>query len=95
MVDAKIDYENKQAVFKTDKTKITYTLEKDVTGFCFYEFKASKGPLPKELEGKFNSLDKGKEAFEKFDRNKKVTVAKYSEQRQKAKNEQLQSKASK
>jgi hypothetical protein len=84
MVDVEIIHDEQKAILKTDKTTVTYTLEKDITGFRFFEFRLSKGYIPKDLEGKYTSLEKGIEAFKKYEKTLKQSQASKNEELDKA-----------
>lgn len=79
MVDVEIFPDEKKATFKSSKRDQTYTLEKDRSGFIFYEFKVEKGQVPEALAGKFSSYDRAKEAFINYHNSISMTAsAKYN-----------------
>ena len=68
MVDLEINRDEQWVVFSTDKMKAKYKLTKDRSGHRFFEFSVDKGALPKELRGKFSSLEKGIKHFTNYER---------------------------
>ena len=47
---------------KSDKLVTDILIEKSNDGFVFFEFKVTKGSVPKELSGKYSSMSRAKEA---------------------------------
>jgi hypothetical protein len=50
------------------------TIQKDRSGFIFFEIVTEKGPTPAELSGSYSSIPKAKEAVEHYIRNMKETI---------------------
>lgn len=97
MVNVEINEDAKIATLTTDKANVTYTLQKDNSGFIFFEFRVSSGNLPEELKGKYSSLLKGVEAFKAYERKMKQTQASKNEEfdkARKARRAELQSESS-
>ena len=97
MVDVKVFPDQKYAVITTDKANCKYILEKDRSGYVFFEFRTNRGQLPKELKGKFSSIEKGIECFKAYERQMKQTQASKNDEldrARKARRAQLQSENS-
>ncbi len=62
-------------VCKTDKLATDIHIRKSNDGFIFFEFHFEKGLVPKELSGRYSSLEKGKQAVESYLRDKVKTKA--------------------
>lgn len=57
-VEVEINYDKKTATVRCpSKTKVTYTIRTAPGGFIFYEIAQDSGSVPKELAGKYSSLD--------------------------------------
>ena len=56
-----------------------YTIQKDNSGYVFYEVVADKGSTPADLKGKYSSIEKAKKAVVAHLRDKKETVAAHRE----------------
>ena len=57
-VEVNINYDKKTATVRCpSKTKVTYTVRTAPGGFIFYEIAQDSGSVPKELAGKYSSLD--------------------------------------
>ena len=80
MVDVELNEEKKYAIITTDKARTKYILEKDRSGFVFFEFRVTSGTLPEQLKGKYSSLAKGIEAFKAYERSMKQTQASKNEE---------------
>ena len=50
------------------------TIQKDRSGYIFFEIVTEKGPVPEELKGHYSSIPKAKKAVEHYLRNKKETI---------------------
>jgi hypothetical protein len=57
------------------KSVTALTIQKDKSGYIFFEILAEKGPIPKALEGKYSSIPKAKKAIEAYFLNKEETIA--------------------
>lgn len=57
-----------------EKMLTALTIQKDRSGFIFFEIVAEKGPTPAELSGSYSSIPRAKEAVEHYLRNKKETI---------------------
>lgn len=66
MVDVEKDLEKQEAILRTDKRNVTFTLYKDRLGYGFL-FKVSEASVPKELSGRYSTLEKGIECFKKYE----------------------------
>ena len=69
MVDVEfdIDYANRTLTARCpEKLSTTIHVKKCVGGYIFFEVHLEKGKVPKELSGKYTSLDKAKVAIEKY-----------------------------
>lgn len=51
-----------------ENRKVVYRLVKDPKGYPFYYFKVSGSAVPKELEGRFSSVESAKRQLALFDR---------------------------
>ena len=66
MVDVERDWDKQEAVLKTDKRNTVFTLYKDKYGYGFL-FKVSEANVPKELSGRYSSIEKGIECFKNYE----------------------------
>lgn len=57
-----------------EKMLTALTIQKDRSGFIFFEIVTEKGPTPAELSGSYSSIPKAKEAVEHYIRNMKETI---------------------
>lgn len=57
-----------------EKMLTALTIQKDRSGFIFFEIVAEKGSTPTELSGSYSSIPKAKEAVQHYIRNKKETI---------------------
>jgi hypothetical protein len=57
-----------------EKMLTALTIQKDRSGFIFFEIVTDKGPVPAELSGSYSSIPKAKEAVQQYLRNKKETI---------------------
>lgn len=62
MVEFIEDTVNQTCTCKSDKLVTDILIEKSNDGFVFFEFKVTKGSVPKELSGKYSSMSRAKEA---------------------------------
>ena len=76
MVDVDISYENKIATVKCpSKTKAEYTITTAPGGFIFYQVSVNTNKVPKELSGRYSSLDGAVSAVSKYLENTPKTKA--------------------
>lgn len=69
------DTVNQRCVVKSDKMVSDIIIQKDQSGFIFFEVLVSRGIIPQELAGKYTSLPKAKEAVANYLNSMKQTVA--------------------
>lgn len=62
-------------VVKSSKMVSDIIIQKDRSGYIFFEVKLEKGQAPGELSGKFSSMLKAKEAVAAYLNNRKETKA--------------------
>lgn len=75
MVEVEESRDKMSATIKTDKRAEKYIVEKDRTGFIFFVFRSTKGPVPNALSGKYSSIQKAVEAFKAYERGLKESNA--------------------
>jgi len=102
MVQFLEDKPNQRCVCKTDKLNTDIIIQKANDGFIFFEIKFEMGQNPEELQGKYSSILKAKEAVEFYLRNKKESktvrrdnFSKAREERKKQDGAEIKSKGSK
>lgn len=69
------DTVNQRCVVKSDKMVSNIIIQKDRSGFIFFEVKVEVGSVPAELSGKYSSMLKAKEAVALYLHNVKETIA--------------------
>lgn len=75
MVEFIEDTVNQTCACRSDKLVTDILIEKANDGFVFFEFKVTKGSVPKELSGKYSSINKAKEAVTAYLNQKSESVA--------------------
>lgn len=75
MVEFIEDTVNQTCICRSDKLVTDILIEKANDGFIFFEFRVTKGSVPKELSGKYSSINKAKEAVTAYLNKKNDTVA--------------------
>jgi hypothetical protein len=75
MVEFIHDTENQRCVCRTDKLTTDVTIEKELGGFRFFIIKFAAGPVPKELGGRYSSIQSAQAGVEKYLRNKRQSVS--------------------
>ena len=75
MVEFIEDTVNQTCICKSDKLVTDILIEKSNDGFVFFEFRVTKGSVPKELSGKYSSINKAKEAVTAYLNQKSESVA--------------------
>ena len=90
MIDIETDTVNQHCVIKSDKMVSAIYVSKEESGYSFFRVSFEKGTVPKELSGRYSSLQKGKEAVEHYLRNKVKTKTvqrnEYADQREMERN---------
>lgn len=69
------DTVNQRCVVKSDKMVKDIIIQKDRSGFIFFEVKFEAGQVPQELSGKYSSMLRAKEAVASYLNNMKETLA--------------------
>ncbi len=75
MVEFVEDTVNQTCICKSDKLVTDILIEKSNDGFVFFEFRVTKGSVPKELSGKYSSMSRAKEAVTAYLNRKSDSVA--------------------
>ena len=75
MVEFIEDTVNQTCICKSDKLVTDILIEKSNDGFVFFEFRVTKGSVPKELSGKYSSMSRAKEAVTSYLNRKSESVA--------------------
>jgi len=75
MVEFIEDTVNQTCACRSDKLVTDILIEKANDGFVFFEFRVTKGSVPKELSGKYSSINKAKEAVTVYLNQKSESVA--------------------
>lgn len=75
MVEFIHDTENQRCVCRTDKLTTDIHIEKEIGGYRFFVVRFEKGPIPKELSGRYSSISKAQAGVEKYLRNKPQSVS--------------------
>lgn len=75
MVEFIHDTENQRCVCRTDKLTTDIHIEKELGGYRFFVVRFEKGPIPKELSGRYSSISKAQAGVEKYLRNKPQSVS--------------------
>lgn len=75
MVEFIEDTVNQTCICRSDKLVTDILIEKANDGFVFFEFRVTKGSVPKELSGKYSSINKAKEAVTAYLNQKSESVA--------------------
>lgn len=66
-VEFHVDYDKLTAECVSDKLILPYYITKDIGGFAFFRFRVGKGDVPKELSGRYSSLQTAMNAFEQYE----------------------------
>lgn len=69
------DTVNQTCICKSSKLVTDILIKKSDDGFSFFDIKVTKGSVPKELSGKYSSINKAKEAVTVYLNRKNDTVA--------------------
>lgn len=69
------DTVNQRCIVKSEKMVSNIIIQKDRSGFIFFEVKFETGVVPQELSGKYSSMLKAKEAVALYINNSKETLA--------------------
>lgn len=70
MVEFIHDTQNQRCVCKSDKLTTSIIIEKELGGYSFFIIKFEKGVVPKNLSGRYTSIQKAQAGVEKYLRNK-------------------------
>jgi hypothetical protein len=73
MVDVERKFDERTAILTTNKKKAKYRVVPEKTKGALFVFEVDNGSVPKELQGKFTTIEKAIEVFKDFDRLTKQT----------------------
>jgi len=90
MIEYEHDTENQYCLCKSDKLLAEVYIEKEVGGYRFFTIRYQRGPVPKELSGRYTNIPAAQNALERYLRNKPVSITKrvreYADQREMERN---------
>lgn len=73
MADVNRNYDLNYADVTLDKTTVKYRIQKDRSGYRFFEIVVSKGPVPEMLKGKYSSIENAVRKLEEYERHARET----------------------
>ena len=98
MVDVEINYNTNSAVMKSDKMTNEVRVQKDRSGFRFFEIVVSSGSVPEELKGRYSSIANAVAAFKTYEhkirKTKSVRRKEFAEEREERQLAKLHSESS-
>lgn len=90
MLDFTEDTVNQTCVAKSEKLVTEVTISKEISPFSFFVINFKNGKVPKELNGRYTSINAAKKALESYLRNKPksrtVQRNEYADMREKERN---------